>query len=710
MVWYADPEEWLMSNRLIQEKSPYLLQHAENPVDWFPWGDEAFSRARRENRPIFLSIGYATCHWCHVMERESFERHDVAELMNRTFVSIKVDREERPDIDGVYMQVCQMLTGSGGWPLTVVMTPDGKPFFAGTYFPRESRLGRIGLLDLIPRIESLWLNQKQDVLRITEKIIGSLEGYNRVTNTGTLPDETVLEKAYREMKADYDETFSGFGTVPKFPSPSNLLFLLRYWRRNPSSEALSMVMGTLEAVAMGGIHDHLGHGFHRYATDREWVIPHFEKMLYDQALLMMAFTEAFQASGKAWLAETVDGLFTYVKSCLTSPQGGFYSAEDADSEGEEGLFYLWRLEELEQLLGTEDARLIVETYNVKREGNYLEEATSRCTGRNILFRQESEVSVAKRLGMPVESYRSSLCRLKKRLLEVRNHRVRPLLDDKVLTDWNGLMIAALARASQVLGNRDYRDAAEKACGFILDRMMTGEGGLLHRYREGEAAISGLLDDYAALVLALIDLYEASFDTVYLEQAVLLSDYCMEHFSDPEQGAFYQSSDRGESILLRRIELFDAAVPSGNALMLYNLLRLGHMTGSSRYLQAADRLARSYSNALRSHPRAHTFSLVALDFLIGPSPELVIAGREDDRAVHEMIMSLRRVYAPNKVVLFRPEGGKQPPLVEISPFTREQRMLRGRPTCYLCTDFTCNLPMFKVDEVLSVLQPPTKSPS
>ena len=698
-----------MANRLIREKSPYLLQHAENPVDWFPWGDEAFNRAQQEDRPIFLSIGYATCHWCHVMERESFENPEVAELMNRTFVSIKVDREERPDIDGVYMQVCLMMTGAGGWPLTIIMTPEREPFFAGTYFPRVSLLGRIGLLDLIPRIESLWRNQRQDVRRITDKIVTSLETHNRVEGSSTLPDEEVLEKAYRELAASYDGRFGGFGPGPKFPSPSNLLFLLRYGRRYPSSDALSMVMTTLESMVRGGIHDHLGHGFHRYATDREWVVPHFEKMLYDQALLMMAFTEAFQVSGERWLEETVEQIFSYVKACLTAPEGGFYSAEDADSEGEEGLFYLWRTDELEQQLGTEDTRLVAETYNVKEEGNYLEEATRRRTGMNILYRSESDESVAARLGMTVESYREALAVLKSRLLEQRNRRVRPLLDDKVLTDWNGLMISALARASQVFGKPAYRDAAERACRFILDTMLTRKGGLLHRYRDADAAINGFLDDYASLVLALIDLYEATFDAEYLKQAVTLSDFCIDHFTEPETGALYHSSDTDESILVRRMEAFDGAVPSGSTVMLYNLLRLAHMTGGGRYARAADRLARSGADDLRSHPTAHTFMLVALDFLIGPSPEVVIAGREDDGTVHELIRAVRGVYAPNKVVLFRPEQEKDPPIVEVSPFTRRQRAVQGKPSCYLCTDFTCRLPFFSRDEVLSALQPVQKAP-
>jgi len=689
-----------MANRLIHEKSPYLLQHAENPVDWFPWSDEAFIRAQEENRPLFLSIGYSTCHWCHVMERESFEDPEVADLMNRVFVSIKVDREERPDIDGVYMQICQMLTGSGGWPLTIIMTPDRKPFFAGTYFPRESRLGRIGMLELILRVESLWQDRRQDIQQITDKVMQSLETINRNEDMRGLPEEGVLDEAYRDLAGSFDDVHGGFGSSPKFPSPSNLLFLLRYARRHPSSNALSMVVRTLKSMRMGGIYDQLGYGFHRYATDRNWIVPHFEKMLYDQALLMMAFTEAFQVTGEAWLGDTVKEIFSYVSAWLTAPVGGFYSAEDADTEGEEGLFYLWSVEEVESLLGKEDAGHFIEIYNMERSGNYLEEATRRRTGRNILYRKDTDEARAMQHSMEADH----LTPLRETLLEARNRRVRPFRDDKILTDWNGLMIAALARAYQVFGQHEFLHAAEEACRFILTNMASPEGGLFHRYRDGEAAVPGFLDDYAALVLALVDLYEATFDEEYLERAISLMDFCTAHFRDPERGTFYQSPDTSEPVLIRRTEFFDGAVPSGNALTLYNLLRLGHMTVNSRYLQHADGLARAASDFLVKHPTAYTFFLISLDYLLGPCCEVVVAGHDGSSEVGEMVRAIRRIYAPNKVVLFRPEHKEKPRIAVISPFVEHQRMKNGRTTCYICTDFSCTAPLFSVEDVAGSLQP------
>ena len=474
-------------NRLQFEKSPYLLQHADNPIDWYPWGDEAFEKAQKEDKPIFLSIGYSTCHWCHVMEHESFEDPEVARLMNEIFVSIKVDREERPDIDKTYMTVSQMLTGSGGWPLNIIMTPDKKPFFAGTYFPKESRFGRVGMLDLVPRIQEIWLNEHQKALDTADQVVAALQKMSQQTVTqlkysdeeeGTL-GKAILDAAYKQLADLFDEVHGGFGSAPKFPTPHTLLFLLRYWKRHDDEQALKMVERTLQAMRLGGVYDHIGFGFHRYSTDSKWLLPHFEKMLYDQALLAMAYTEAYQVTQKEEYARTAQEIFTYVLRDMTAPSGGFYSAEDADSEGVEGKFYVWSQEEIRHILDEEEAEFVMRVFNFEKGGNFKEQATGLKTGENIVHLQKPLADLAAGFKVTEQELRHRIENIRQKLFDIREQRVHPHKDDKILTDWNGLMIAALAKGAQVFDEPRYAQAAERAARFILDEAHDENGRLLH---------------------------------------------------------------------------------------------------------------------------------------------------------------------------------------------------------------------------------------
>ncbi|MFH1624202.1 MAG: thioredoxin domain-containing protein, partial [Pseudomonadota bacterium] len=542
-------------NRLISEKSPYLLQHAYNPVDWYPWREETFEKAEREGKPIFLSIGYSTCHWCHVMEKESFEDPEVARLMNETFVCIKVDREERPDIDSVYMTACQMMTGSGGWPLTIIMTPGKKPFFAATYIPKESRFGRKGMKALIPNIKKVWESRKGEVIGSAEKVSKELEKISHDA-PGEGLGEAMLTMAYGHLSRIFDERYAGFGSAPKFPMPHNVMFLLRYWKRSGDERALMTAEKTLDAMRRGGIYDHVGFGFHRYSTDAGWLLPHFEKMLYDQASLAMAYTEAYQAiDKKREYKKTAREIFTYVLREMTDPGGGFYSAQDADSEGEEGRFYLWSQEEIRHILSTEEAELVEKVFNIEEKGNFLEEATGKEAGQNILHLRKSLPEIASDLKITLETLEEGIEGARKKLFGERKKRVHPHKDDKILTDWNGMMIAALAKGAQVFGETTYEEAARRSAHFILDRMFDGQGRLYHRYRDGEAAIPAFLDDYAFLIWGLIELYEATFESVYLERALDFNALLLEHFWDRDSGGFYFVADDAPRILVRKKEMY-----------------------------------------------------------------------------------------------------------------------------------------------------------
>ena len=696
-----DSPESRAGNRLRFEKSPYLLQHAHNPVDWYPWGEEAFETARREDKPVFLSIGYSTCHWCHVMERESFEDREIARRMNEAFVSIKVDREERPDIDNIYMTVCQMMTGSGGWPLTIVMTPEKRPFFAGTYFPRESRMGRVGMLELVPRLGELWRDRREDIEQSAGQMQAVLERTFR-TSGGDALDEAVLDLASRQLERRYDPAYGGFGTAPKFPTPHNLMFLLRQWRRTGDEQLLPMIEKTLLAMRRGGIHDHVGFGFHRYSTDARWLVPHFEKMLYDQALLAMAYTEAYQASGQPLWRQTAEAIFTYVLRDMTAPEGGFYSAEDADSEGVEGKFYVCSWDEIHAVLDAEEARLVVRAFNVERSGNFREEATREKTGTNILHMTESLEELAARLALPEETLRERLESARCKLFDAREQRVHPGKDDKVLTDWNGLMIVALAKAAQAFDAPQYAAAAGRAADFILSTLRLNDGGLRHRWRQGEAAIHGYVDDYAFLIWGLLELYEATFEIGRLRAALDLNDYLIRHFWDEQGGGFFFSSDAAESLLIRQKEIYDGAVPSGNSVAMLNLLRLGLITEDRTLEEKAVRIGQAFAEELRQAPSAYAQLLQAVDFAVGPVHEIVIVGAPSNEDTQAMLRAVRQRFVPRKVLLLRPAGEREPEIGRVAPFTKDLTPLDGHATAFVCMNYGCNLPTTDVGEMLNLL--------
>ncbi len=688
-------------NRLVHESSPYLLQHARNPVDWYPWGDEAFERARDEDRPVFLSIGYSTCHWCHVMERESFEDADVAALLNEHFVCVKVDREERPDIDAVYMAVAQVMTGSGGWPLTVLLTPDRQPFYAGTYFPKQGVYGRPGMVELVPAIGRAWREDRAGVLESADKVTSILRQMSDGTEGERLGADT-LDAAQRTLARTFDPAYGGFGTAPKFPSPHQLNFLLRHGQRSGEERSVEMVRATLDGMRQGGLFDHLGYGFHRYSTDARWLVPHFEKMLYDQAMLALAYLEAHQVTGDPAYAETAREIFSYVLRDMTAPEGGFYSAEDADSEGVEGRFYLWSEAEIREVLGEDQATLFSATYGVAEGGNYTDEAAGESTGHNILHLERPLAEVAASHGLPLPELERRLAASRAALLDRRGGRVRPQLDDKVLTDWNGLMIAALARGAVVLDEPRYAEAASRAADFCLTELRDDRGRLLKRYRAGHAGLPGHLDDHAFLVWGLLELYEATFETRYLREAIALNRIMLEHFGDPDGGGLFLTADDSEELLVRTREVYDGALPSGNSVAAMNLVRLGRITGDPAYAQAADGVLRAFTDTVARAPQHFAFLLMAADLAEGPSFEIVVAGERGAEDTELMLAALRRHYLPRSVVLFREEGADLPPIAVLAPFTEAQRAVEGKATAYVCREQACEAPTSDVDRMLVLL--------
>ncbi len=695
-----DPGQAGPPNRLINEKSPYLLQHAYNPVDWYPWGAEAFEKARQENKPIFLSIGYSTCHWCHVMAEESFEDPEVARLLNETFVSIKVDREERPDIDNIYMNVAVMMTGSGGWPLNIMLTPDQKPFFAATYIPRENRFGRLGMLELIPQVQTAWATEQSNLLDIADEVAATLQQI-RPEAPGEALDETVLAAAFQELAGRFDPNRGGFDAAPKFPAPHNLLFLLRYWRRTGDEQALDMVETTLQAIRRGGIYDQVGFGVHRYSTDADWLVPHFEKMLYDQALLAIAYTEAFQATGKPEYRQTAQELFSYVLRDMTGPAGGFYGAEDADSDGEEGKFYLWTEAELRQILSPEEADMIVTLFNVSPAGNFREAAGGQTNGANILHMTQAPPEVAANLGMSAEEFDATLEAARQKLFTARQARIPPHRDDKILTDWNGLMIAALAKGGRVLGEPAYAEAAGQAADFILENVRNDQGRLLHRYRDGEASTLANIDDYAFLIWGLLELYETNFEIQYLESALNLTDEMVTHFWDEESGGFYFTPDDGEELLVRRKEIYDGAIPAGNSVAMSDLLRLGRLTANPDLEEKAAEIGRAFAGNIRQSPASFAQLMTGVDFGVGPAYEVVIVGQPGSEDTQAMLTALRAKFVPNKVVLLRPpENPAQ--ITRLAEYTKYHSSLNGRATAYVCLNYYCQLPTNDVETMLALL--------
>jgi uncharacterized protein YyaL (SSP411 family) len=682
------------TNRLVNETSPYLRQHAHNPVDWYAWGPEALERSRALDRPIFLSIGYSACHWCHVMEHESFEDPEVARLLNENFVSIKVDREERPDLDQIYMTAVQMLAGQGGWPMSVWLTPDLEPFYGGTYFPPDDRYGRPSFKKVLQALREAWHSRREEITASAAQITAHLQTASGLPpSVGELGPQ-LLRNAAAAMERIFDSTYGGFGQAPKFPHPMELRLLLRTWKRFSDEDALNMAKRTLDLMARGGIYDHLGGGFHRYSTDAHWLVPHFEKMLYDNALLAISYLEAYQATGESLYRQIVDQTLGYVLREMRSPDGPFYSTQDADSEGEEGKFFVWSLEEVEEVLGKEPAEIFTYVFDVTAGGNW--------EGHNILHRTKSDEQDARMLRIPVEKLRELLAESAKKLYEVRERRVKPGRDEKILASWNGLMIDAFALASGVLGDHAYADAAMKAADFILRLMRTSDGRLFRTYSVGtRPKLNGCLEDYAFLLNSLVTLYESTFDARWIDDAIALADVMVEEFWDEEEGGFYFTGRRHERLLTRTKDPHDSSVPSGNSMAVTALLRLAKLSGRTDFATKAERTLRLFGGLMNSSPLAAGQMLLALDFYLGPVQEFAIVG---DRAANETRLALdlvRRPFRPNKVVAFRSSRADGAPHTSIPLL--EGKSARGPVTTYICRDFICQDPLVGVEALECALK-------
>jgi len=695
-------------NRLIHEHSPYLLQHAFNPVDWYPWGDEAFARAKAENKPIFLSIGYSTCHWCHVMAQESFENPEIAALLNKWFISVKVDREERPDIDQIYMTVTQAMTGSGGWPMSVFLLPDGSPFYAGTYFPPQSRYGRPGFADILTSLHNAWENRRTDVEIAARQMIDELKkGANRTGDKGISPD--IQDKAFHLFEQDFDAVNGGFGTAPKFPRPVVLEFLFQYWHRNKNKQSREMVLSTLVHMARGGVYDHLGGGFHRYATDRAWREPHFEKMLYDQAQLANIYLDAFLITGNRFFADIAEDIFDYILRDMTAPEGGFYSAEDADSEDPynpgqhgEGAFYLWTADEINRLLDVRTAEIFIYCYGVQADGNAPEDPQGEFKGKNILYLAHSVEEAASRFNLPVKEIINSLQQGKKILYTKRSARVKPYLDDKIITAWNGLMIAALARGGAILDQPRLLSAAEKAAAFIREEMWTENQSLVRRYRQGISGLAGQLDDYAFLINGLMELYQASQNPEWLQWAVQLTEKKIELFWNESQQGFYDSvQDRTLPVRMRGH--YDGAEPSGNSVAAVDLVRIGRVTASEKWQDMAEKTLISFSSIMNQYPDALPLMLTAGSLISNKPKQVIIAGSPERVDTEKMIRTAWSVYDPGMTVLLADGGKNQETLAEYLPFIHSMGMINNRATAYVCYNFSCRKPVNEVESLLSQIR-------
>jgi uncharacterized protein YyaL (SSP411 family) len=676
-------------NRLIHETSPYLLQHARNPVDWYPWGEEAFAKARAEDKPVFLSVGYSACHWCHVMEHESFESDAIAALMNEHYVNIKVDREERPDVDQIYMSAVQLMTQRGGWPMSVFMTPDGRPFFGGTYWPPASRMGMPGFRDILLKLHEYWTQRREEVLTSAASLVEAVGRMSAPEFEEQPLGEDLLRAARRDLLSSADRRHGGFGGAPKFPHPMDIRLLLRCWKRFGNQDALDVARLTLDKMALGGIYDHLGGGFHRYSTDAHWLVPHFEKMLYDNALLVPAYLEAYQTfSGepeataapvdyRSIVRETLD----YILREMTQPEGGFYSTQDADSEGEEGRFFVWSEEEINSLLEPDDARLFNYCYDVTSRGNW--------EGHNILNRPKPHAQAARMLGLGEEALQESLDRSRSILFAAREGRVHPGRDDKIIVAWNGLLITAMSLGARVLGDGRFTDAASRAADFILLRMRDTEGRLLHTYKDGRARINAFLDDYACCIDGLVELYQATFDARWLTAAVELAGQMVDRFADTEGGGFFYTPVDHETLIARSRDTQDNATPSGNGMAATALVKLGRLTGRTDLEEHGYRTLQSLSGLMAEHPRAAAQALIALDFHLGPSREAVLLEGSDSSEADRALAELARRFAPNVLVVRHRAADSVPPV--LSALLDGKTLLDGRLTVYLCERGACGLP-------------------
>ncbi|MEZ5973507.1 MAG: thioredoxin domain-containing protein [Planctomycetota bacterium] len=674
-------------NRLIFASSPYLLQHARNPVDWHPWGDEAFALAKQLDRPVFLSIGYSTCHWCHVMEHECFEDEAVARLLNEHFVCIKVDREERPDVDSVYMAFAQAF-GRGGWPMSVFLDGERRPFHAATYIPKHGRGAMPGMMELLPAVARIWREDRAKLHKQAGELIEFVRA-QQPGSEGTALSEAVIDRSRRALASIFDAEHGGFGDAPKFPVPHQLCFLLHARDAKVFERSREMVDRTLLAMRCGGIWDHVGFGFHRYSTDAEWLLPHFEKMLYDQALQAMAYTEGWQATGRPLYAETVEQIFTYVLRDMTDPCGGFYSAEDADSEGVEGKFYVWTTRELEAVLGADDARFFAGLMGFEEKGNFAEEATGHRDGSNIPHLAQRLELYAQATADPA-GYVARFERVRAQLFAHREGRVHPLKDDKILTDWNGLMIAAMAKAGRAMQRNDWLEAAQKAGEFAWTGLRDGKTGrLFKRARAGQAGLAGLLDDYAFLAWGYLELHQATQDLVWLERAKALIDLSIEWFWDAEGGAFLPVPSDGEQHILASKDPYDGALPSGNSVQLCNLVRLARITGQSTYEERASALVRALGPQVQRTGHGHSQFLMGYEYLLGPSQEVLVTGPRGTADVEALLRTASQGLFPLVSVLHVPSGGSET-LDQLAPFTASYGATGGAQA-FVCTAFTCEAP-------------------
>ncbi|MDP1675775.1 MAG: thioredoxin domain-containing protein [Bacteroidota bacterium] len=693
-----------MSNKLKTEKSPYLLQHANNPVDWFPWGNEAFEKAKQENKLIFLSIGYSTCHWCHVMERESFENESIAALMNKYFVNIKVDREERPDVDKVYMTAVQTMTGQGGWPLSVFLTPDLKPFYGGTYFPPNDGYNRPGFPSLLERINEVWQSDRDNVLNSGEELTKALQHRHFVDSKSTELDDIILKRTYHQIAAGYDPKFAGFGNGTKFPRPVIFNFLFRYHYRTKDQEALKMSLTTLMAMASGGMYDHLGGGFHRYSVDTQWRVPHFEKMLYDQAQLINSYLDAYQITKDEFFATVARETSDYVLRDMTSAEGGFFSAEDADSidlekEGHkiEGAFYVWKKSELDTILTADESKIFCYHYGVEENGNAFSDPHQEFVDKNILFNPFTIEQTAVQFSLKTDKVRLSLSSSKKKLLEVRNKRPRPQRDDKVLTSWNGLMIGALARASRTLHEPAYLTAAIRAAEFIFTTIYNPEQKILfRRYRDGEVKYEAHLEDYMFLVYGLVDLYQSTFDLRWLQWAEELTGRTITLFWDSAEGGFYDTSGKDDSILVRMKEAYDGAEPTGNSIAVMNLLRLYELTNDQSLKDYAQKTLKHFCTLLVQSPQVMPQLMATLEYFLSPPEHLVIVFEQSSNAEF-FLDSIAEEFTPNLNTIVMNDSQRVFFDSKLS-FTKELRLIDGKPTAYLCKNYACELPTNSVDEL------------
>ena len=680
------------TNHLINETSPYLLQHAHNPVDWYPWGDEAFQKAKSENRPILLSIGYSACHWCHVMERESFEDEKIAALMNDLFINIKVDREERPDLDEIYMNAVQMLTGRGGWPMTVFLTPEGKPFYGGTYFPPEDRYGVPGFPKILQGVANAYREKPQDVERSVEQILAALQRMSLSTESQQPFSPDIIGQSAEQLAQAYDTDHGGLGKAPKFPNVGVYELFLRHYHHSKGSRFLEMVTHTLTKMAQGGIYDHLGGGFHRYSVDEKWLVPHFEKMLYDNAQLVRIYAQAYCVTREPLFKQVVDETMTYLMREMLHTEGGFYSTQDADSEGEEGKFFVWTEEEISQILGEDASEIFCRIYDVSEEGNFEE--------KNILHPILTLEQASKFFRRDLKEIESLVSNAKGKLFQEREKRPKPFRDEKILTSWNGLMLSGIAEAIKISRRPAYLEAADRTVDFIFTKMFR-DGRLLHTYKSGTAKILGYLDDYAFLEAGLLDLFEATVNRAHLDRTVELAEIMSDEFWDEAGGGFFYTGHSHERLIAQSKPIFDGSIPSGNAVATQLLLRLYHYTGKEDYLKRAERILRAYYNAMENQPFGFAHMLAALDFYLEKPKEIVLVGDHKDPETAELLTKIHSHYLPNMTLqLASPEDS----LEKLSSLLAGKKQFDGKPTVYVCHNFTCSRPVVEWEELKPLLDP------